>query len=62
MDKFITIGHVEDHSIKVRAKVVKESDSEIEAEYRYGGVTWGVHLPKKQNICDKQNAEDVVKN
>lgn len=47
MTKYITVPHVEDHSIKVRAKVINETAAEIEVEYKLGGVTWGLHIPKK---------------
>lgn len=43
--KYITVTHV-DGKTKVKAKVIKETDKEIEVEYRFEGVTWGRYLPK----------------
>ena len=46
MKKYITVPHVEDWNIKVKAKVIKETDTEIEVEYKYQGMTWGCTIPK----------------
>ena len=44
--KYITVYHCEDGKTPVRAKVIKETDSEISVEYKYGGIMWGLTIPK----------------
>ena len=47
-EKYITVKHVEDWNVKVLAKVIRETDSEIEVEYKYAGVWWGLTIQKNK--------------
>jgi len=49
--KYLTVPHVEDWNVKVKAKVIRETDLETEVEYRYNGMTWGLTITKKQQPC-----------